>query len=163
MSALFMMLSMMSLDAPMTVEVNRDRLTEQVSAVATLRTGDNRLELGCTPNQPRRIWVRLRSNRWFREGNPFNGNIVFRHRFDDRPARSLTWSVRERTAMLVGRSRVERFVLELADARQIIIRARGPERRRYDLVFEIAGARQAMSRALEACNDPFRDRLVPST
>jgi hypothetical protein len=124
-----------------------------------LRSGDNRLELGCTPHERRRIWVRLRSNRWFQGGDPIDGNISFRSRFDDRPARRWTWSVRERTALLVGRVRVERFVRELVASRQILIRARGPERRRYDLVFEIDGAREAIGQALEACGDRLSNRL----
>ena len=158
MTLLAVTLSALGLAAPMTVEVNRDRLTDQVSAVATLRSGDNRLEVGCTPHARRRIWVRLRSNRWFQGGDPIDGNISFRARFDDRPARRLTWSVRERTAMLVGRVRVERFVRELVAAGDLI-RARGPERRRYDLVFETEGAREAIGQALEACGDRLRNRL----
>ena len=145
----------------MTVDVNRDRLTDRVSAVATLRSGDDRLDVGCTPHEPRRVWVRLRSHRWFRGGDPIDGNISFRYRFDDRRARRLILSVRERTAMLVGRGRVQRFVRELIGARQLIVRAPGPERRRYDIVFEIDGAREAIGQALEACGDPFRNRLGP--
>jgi hypothetical protein len=159
MTLLAVTLSALSLAPPMTVEVNRDGLTDEVSAVATLRSGDNRLEVGCTPHERRRIWVRLRSSRWFRAGDPIDGNISFRYRFEDRPARRLTWSVRERTAMLVGRGRVERFIRELVGARQILIRAPGPERRRYDLVFAIDGAREAIGQALEACGDGLGNRL----
>ena len=144
---------------PMSVDISYDRITDQVQAVATLRSGDDRLEFGCTPYEARRIWVRLRSHHWYREGNAFNGNIAFSFRFDDRPAWRMMWSVRERTAMLVGRGRVVRFVDQLLDARQLIVRAPGPEGRRYDLVFAIAGAREVIGRALEACGDPLHRRL----
>jgi hypothetical protein len=161
MTLLALTLAAMSLGEPMTVEVNRDRLTDRVSAVATLRSGDDRLDVGCTPDEARRIWVRLRSHRWFRAGNPFNGSRSFRYRFDDRPAERTHLRVRERSARMIGRGRVERFVRELVDARQLVIRAHGPERRRYDIVFEIDGAREAIGQALEACGDPFRGRLAP--
>lgn len=161
MAAFAMTLAALNLAAPMTVDVAYDRVTDRVSAVATLRSGDDRLDFGCTPYEPRRVWVRLRSHRWFRGGDPIDGNISFRIRFDDRPDRRLRMSVRDRTAMLVGRGRVQHFVRELIGARQLIIRARGPERRRYDLTFEIDGARAAIDRALEACGDPFREQLGP--
>lgn len=155
-----MILAAMTLPAvPMSVDIGYDRVTDQVQAVATLRSGDDRLEFGCSPHQARRIWMRLRSHRWFREGNVFNGNIAFAVRFDDRPAARTMWSVRERTAMLVGRGRVERFIDQLLDARQVIVRAPAPEGRRYDLVFALAGVRDAVERALEACGDPLRQRL----
>lgn len=152
-------LATMGLGAPMTVDVNHDRINDRASAVATLRSGDDRLEFGCTPYEPRRVWWRLRSHRWFRGGDPIDGNIAFRVRFDDHDSQRLTWSVRERTAMLVGRGRVQRFAQWVIGSRQLIVRTRGPERRRYDITFELDGAREAISRALEACGDTFRNRL----
>jgi hypothetical protein len=140
---------------PMTVEIVRDAITDRVSATATLRSGDDRLEVGCDPYAPRRAWVRLRSYRWFRDGNTFNGNRAFDHRFDDQPARRLQWSVRERSALLVGRGRVNTFVRQLAAADRLVIRAPGPEGRRYDILFEIEGAAEAINRALDACGDPL--------
>jgi hypothetical protein len=140
---------------PMTAEIVRDRLTDRVSATATLRAGDDRLDIGCTPREPRRAWVRLRSHRWFRDGNALNGNIRFDHRFDAQPARRMQWSVRERTAMLIGRHRVRTFVRQLVGANQLVIRAPGPEGRRYDMIFEIDGAMAAVSRAFDACGDPL--------
>lgn len=140
---------------PMTTEIERDPINDRVRATATLRAGDSRLEIGCTPHEVRRIWVRLDSPRWFRTGNAFNGNVAFQYRFDDRPARRMMWSVRERTALLVGRGRVERFIGELTRSRQLILRVPGPEGRRYDIVFEIDGALAAISRAREACAIPL--------
>ena len=143
---------------PMTAEIVRDPLTDRVSATATLRSGDDRLDIGCTPHEPRRAWVRLRSHRWYRAGNAFNGNIRFDHRFDQEPARRLQWSVRERAAMLVGRARVRTFVIKLINARRLVIRAPGPEHRRYDIVFAIDGAAEAINQAFDACGDPLLRR-----
>lgn len=150
--------ALLAASEPMTSEVTYDRLTDRVSATATLRSGDDRLEVGCEPYAPRRAWVRLRSYRWFRDGNAFNGNIVFGHRFDDQPARRLGWSVRERSALLVGRGRVSTFVRQLVAANRLVIRAPGPEGRRYDILFEIEGAADAVNRALDACGDPLLRR-----
>jgi hypothetical protein len=143
---------------PITSDVSYDAITDQVRAVATLRAGDHRLEIGCTPYEVRRVWARLTSNRWFRPGNALTGNIAFTTRFDDERARRLGWSVRERTALLVGRGRVRTFVIKLMNARRLVIRVPGPEDRRYDIVFEIEGAAEAINRALDACGDPLLRR-----
>ncbi len=157
MAGFLLLLSVGTLQTPpMSTEIEFDRITDQVRAVATLRAGDDRLDVGCTPNEVRRVWVRLRSHRWFREGNVFNGNISFAIRFDNRRAQRMMWSVHERTALLVGRGRVLRFVRQLLEARQLIVRAPGPERRHYDIVFAVEGAREAITGALEACGGPFR-------
>lgn len=144
---------------PMTTEVTYDAITDQVRAVATLRAGDYRLEVGCTPYEVRRVWVRLVSNRWFRAGNAFNHHIAFAHRFDDERPRRMMWRVDERSALLVGRDRVDPFIRWLLASDRLIVRAPGPERRRHDLVFEIEGAREAIGRALQACGYPLLSRL----
>lgn len=144
---------------PATTEISYDRVTGEVRATATFHSGDDRLEIGCTPFEVRRLWVRLRSHRWFREGNVFNGNIAMLFRFDERPPVSMMWSVRERAAMLVGLGRVEGFVRQVVGSDRLIVRAPGPEGRRYDIIFSTEGGRGAIDRALEACGSPLRRRL----
>jgi len=144
---------------PVTSEIAYDRVSGEVRATATLHSGDDRLEIGCTPFEVRRLWVRLRTHRWLREGNVFNGNSVLVFRFDERPPIRMMWSVRERAALLVGIGRVERFVRRVVDSRQLIVRAQGPEGRRYDITFSTEGARDAIGYALEACGNSLRRRL----
>ena len=151
--------ALFALSGPMTAETVIDPITDQVRAVATLRQGDQRLEIGCAPDRVRRIWVQLISNRWFRSGNVFNHHITFTHRFDDARARRMMWRVDERSALLVGRNRVDPFIHQLLSSDRLIIRAPGPEARTYDIVFEIQGAREAIDNVLEACGDRLRTRL----
>lgn len=153
-----MSLMLAALLAPMTAEVTHDAVTDRVRATATLRNGDYRLEVGCDPHEARQVWVRLVSNRWFRIGDPLDQGLFFTHRFDTRRPQRLKWRIDERRANLVGRSRVEPFVRWLTVSRNLVIRANGPEGRRYDINFEIEGARAALDTALTACGDNFLDR-----
>lgn len=143
---------------PMVAEVTTDPITEHVRAIAVLRTPDYRLEVGCTPNEVRRVWIRLVSNRWFRPGNVFNHHTPFTHRFDEQRPRNMMWRVDERSALLVGRDRVDPFIRQLLAANQLIIRAPGPERRRQDHVFELENAQAAITEALNACGDDLLSR-----
>lgn len=157
-----MLAALFAVGEPMTAEVMTDAITDRVSATATLRSGDYRLEVGCTPHEARRVWVRLASNRWFRIGDPLDQGLFFTHRFDDHRPQRLKWRVHERRATLVGRNRVEPFVRWLTVSDRLTIRARGPEGRRYDVDFEIEGAREAISEALDACNDNFLNGPRPT-
>ena len=85
---------------PMTAEVVRDALTDRVTATATLRADYDRLVIGCDPYRVRRPWVRFDARRWFRPGNPFNGNLSLAYRFDAQPSHRMMWSVRETSALL---------------------------------------------------------------
>lgn len=158
MSMSMMLAALLATSDPMMAEIVNDPITDEVRAVAIIRTPDHRLEVGCAPRQVRRIWVRLVSNRYFYPGNIFNHHIPFTHRFDDQRPRRMMWRVDERSATLVGRDRVDPFILQLLAADQLVVRARGPERQRQDLVFEIDGAREAIGEALRACNDDLLTR-----
>ncbi len=159
MPAISLLVAMALASEPATSEITYDRVTGEVRTTATFHSGDDRLEIGCTPFEVRRLWVRLRSHRWLREGNVFNGDAILMFRFDEQPPIRMMWSVRERAAMLVGLGRVERFVRRVVDSRQLIVRARGPEGRRYDITFSTEDARDVIGRALEACGNPLRRRL----
>jgi len=158
MTTSLMLAALLAGGEPMTAEVSRNRITDEVRAVATLRSGDHRLEVGCTPHEARRIWVQLYSNRWFRIGDPLDQGLFFTHRFDDGEPGRYKWRVNERRATLVGRSRVEPFIRWLLQSDQVILRAPGPEGRRYDVTFRIEGARAAIDEALQACGEDFLTR-----
>ncbi len=132
--------------------------------------------LGISDDRPN-IQVLLRFTSWFPRGNIFVGvrPMAFRvgsnrpqrgntsvgarpmtFRFDSNRPQRLNWYIRDDTAILVGRRRVDSFMQWLSTSERLVIRTRDVEERPVDLTFRVAGAAEAIARVREACVPPPR-------
>ncbi|HTU09882.1 MAG TPA: hypothetical protein VMG08_03200 [Allosphingosinicella sp.] len=141
------------LPRPMTVEIVRDPITDDLRVQATLRDQDRRLTLACDPHDFEFIRVTFTSNRWLVRGNFITRERPLLYRFDDaRPVR-LIWIVKDREARLAGRNRVGDFLRGLVDADEVVFRTRDVESTRILLRFRIVGAREAVDQLLRQCGE----------
>jgi hypothetical protein len=138
---------------PMTLEFERDSITDEISVKAELRDGPNRIEVTCDPADYRGIRVDLHTNRWLARGNMLTGERPLTYRFDDARPRRTMWDVSHRRARLEGRRRVLAFMRALAASRRLVVRTRDVEGRRYELAFRLVDTRPAVERTLEACGE----------
>ncbi len=162
---------------PMTAEVTRDPITDQVRARAVLNDNRNQIIVVCNPTEHAgldgefpdpvgdllgisddtpNIQVLLRFTSWFQRGNIFVGVRPMTFRFDSNRPQRLNWYVRDDTAILVGRRRVDSFMQWLSTSERLVIRTRDVEERPVDLTFRIAGAAEAIAQVREACVAPPR-------
>ena len=138
---------------PMKVEIIRDAITDRVGATASLSDGRNRLEVGCEPDDSRRVRVTLNSGRWLARGNFFTRARALTYRFDAEEPQRMMWEVEDRAATLDGRTRVAPFLQNLMVADRLVVRARDIEDNRFDMIFRLEGVRPAVEQVLAACGD----------
>ncbi|HYN47204.1 MAG TPA: hypothetical protein VES64_10980 [Allosphingosinicella sp.] len=161
---LFAALALAAVEAPpprpITVEVVRDAITDSVSASATLLDAGQRLTLSCDRAEHYGVRVSFSSPHWMARGSFFSPERPIVYRFDSQRPRRHIWDVRDRGAILAGRSRVGRFLHGLITAERLVIRARDVEDHPFDLSFRISGASAAVRELLEACGETrLRTRL----
>ncbi len=144
---------------PMSVEVIRDPITDQVRAYATVRDHRHRLVVSCDPGRYDGPRVSFHADRWLSRGNLFTGYRPAIYRFDDHPPRRMMWDINNRRGLLTGRSRVAAILDQLVRAEKLVIRTRDIENHRLDLVFRLREVRPAVEQALAACREsPMRQR-----
>jgi len=137
---------------PMVVEIERDPITDTVSAFAVARSSDGRLGIGCDPDRYPGVRVSLRSQAWF-HGRP---RLTWRHatmtyRFDRAPAEHGRWEVKEDAAILRPPAQIFHFVNSAAAANRLTIRTRDIENREKDLTFSMQGGASAIKQMLQVC------------
>jgi hypothetical protein len=148
---------------PMSVEVIRDPITDQVRAFATVRDHRHRLVVSCDPARYDGPRISFHADRWLSRGNLFTGERPAIYRFDDHPPRRMMWDVNNRRGLLTGRSRVAAFLDELMRAAKLVIRTRDIENHRLDLVFRLREVRPAVEQALAACGEGSMPPSDPDT
>ena len=146
---------------PMTVEIVRDPITDQVAATATLRDAGQRLEVSCNPARYNGLRVSFSSMYWLARGNILTGERSITYRFDDGRPRRLYWQVQARSGHIGdNRNRARPFIQAMLSSERVVLRTRDVEEHSFDLTFRIVGARPAISQLLDACGeDELRDSL----
>lgn len=145
---------------PMRVEITRDTISDDVTAVATLQDGRAKLTLACDPDDYEGVRVVFTSDHWLAGNSFFTGERPLLYRFDEEHPVRLVWIMRDRGARLAGRDRVTRFLRGLITAERLLFRTRDIEDRPVDVAFRIVGARPAVQQLLEACGEQrMRRRL----
>ena len=136
---------------PMTVEVERDPISDRVSAYAVARAPNGRLWIGCDPDRYSGLRVFVRGEGWV-DSDIIRGGRGLTHRFDSGTPRRLTWDTRRGAAYLRWGAEVSSFLDWLRASRQLVVRARDVEKREMDMVFNLAGAPPALDEMLRACS-----------
>ena len=137
---------------PMQVQVVRDRITDHIRAYATAREDGNVLAVSCDTSDNDGPRVSFHARRYLRPGHfLLGGDRSVTYRFDNLPPQRMMWDVEERRGLLTDRDDVATFLAGLADARQLVIRARDIENDRFDIVFQLRDAGPAIAEALAAC------------
>ena len=136
---------------PMSVEVVRDPITDNIRAYAILREAGNRLVVSCEPSKYEGPRISFHGRHWLARGNLFTAERPVIYRFDDEAPRRLMWDVRDRRGMLNDNDHVASFLAGLTTARKLVIRTRDIEQHRYDLTFRLTEVRPAVEAALAAC------------
>ena len=136
---------------PMSVEVIRDPITDNIRAYATLREAGNRLVVSCEPSKYDGPRITFHGRHWLARGNLFTAERPVIYRFDDQPPRRMMWDVRDRRGRLSDRGHVRSFLAGLTTARKLVIRTRDIEQHRFDLTFRLSAVRPAVEQALGAC------------
>jgi len=135
----------------MIVEIERDPITDAVSAFAVARAHNGHLSIGCDPDRYRGIRVSFRSRNWLAEEGIFARTRKMIYRFDDAAPVRGRWNIKDDTATLRPWSRVPGFVNQAVNSRRLIIRSKDIENRERDLVFTLEGSRPAVAKMLEVC------------
>lgn len=136
---------------PMEIEIERDAITDQHRATATLRGDAGRIEIWCESPDWGDVRVEYHSRRWLARGNIFTGQQPVTFRFDEgRPYRRL-WHVRDRTASFDDKGRVASFLVSLMRSRRLVLRTRDVENHTFDATFEFGDARGAITQLLQTC------------
>lgn len=138
---------------PMAVEIERDKITDGVRALAVARTWNGRLTIGCDQTRYKGVRVTVSGRDWLRGENYFTRRLLLYHRFDRAPAHRRAWITDDRTAYLHPSSHVLPFLSWVILANRLTIRTRDIEDRESDLVFPIAGSREAINQVLYACGE----------
>lgn len=149
---------------PPTLEVERDPITDRVSALAVIRAPEGRLAIGCDPHEYDGVRLTLHSTRgWFARAEFVSRARRFTFRFDRaRPVR-VTWETSRRTAW-VGSSRTASLMIARArTAQRLAVRAKDFEGRQMDFLFDMAGARPLIDEAIGICNGAFVPTSLPRT
>lgn len=139
------------LSGPMTVEVERDPISDAVSAFAVAEARNGRLAIGCDPDRYRGIRVSFRSRHWLAEESFITGTRRMVYRFDGSTPVRGRWVVDEDWATLRPWSRVPDFVRSAASSRRLTIRTSDIENRERDLSFSLEGGAQAIGEMLRHC------------
>lgn len=138
---------------PMTLDVQRDPITDQVRATASIYDAGQRLDVSCDPARYEGVHVALSTRNWFAGDSFFTGERPLIYRFDSQPPQRFVWIMRDRGARLAGRGRVTFFLSGLIVAERLVFRSRDVEDRRLDLTFRVVGAYPAISELLRACGE----------
>jgi len=148
-------------DSP-ALEVRRDPITDRVSAFAIVRSPEGRLAIGCDPEQFRGVRVLVHSSRaWFARERFVSRARSFTFRFDRARPTSSRWATERRTAWPMS-SRVTRgFIQRARTAHQVVVRTTDMEGRRFDLSFDLTGARPLINEALGLCTGAFVPSALP--
>jgi hypothetical protein len=139
------------LPRPMVVEIERDPITDAVSAFAIARAHNGRLSIGCDPDRYRGIRVSFRSENWLAEEKVFARRRKMTYRFDQAVPVRGQWNIKNDTATLLPWSNVPVFVSWTVASRRLTIRSKDIENRERDLVFSLEGSRPAVDKMLEVC------------
>jgi hypothetical protein len=139
------------LPRPMYVEIERDPITDSVSAFAIARAHNGRLHIGCDPDRYRGIRVTFRSRNWLEEEKLFTGRRKMTYRFDDAVPVRARWDIKNDTAILRPWRDLPTFVSWVVNSRRLIIRSKDIESRERDLHFSLEGSRPAVDKMLEVC------------
>ena len=147
-----------------TLEVERDPITDRVSAVAVVRSPEGRLVIGCDPQEYDGLRVSVHSTRgWFARPEFVSRARHFTFRFDRaRPVR-VTWETDRRTAWVGSRRVASAMIVRARAAQRLAIRAKDVEGRQMDFVFDMAGARPLIDQAVGICNGAFVPTSLPRT
>lgn len=140
------------MDDPVGLEVTRDRITDRVSAFATIRGERGMLAIGCEPRDFAGIRVTLRSRYYLARENVITGTRSFPIRFDRQPARRAGWQTSGRQGWIKSRSATRAFIARARGTGEVVVRAIDVEGRRLDLVFPLAGAHGTINQALAICS-----------
>lgn len=138
---------------PMSVEMVRDAITDEVSASANLYDFGQRLTVACDRAHYRGIRVTFSTGRWMAGDSILTGERPLIFRFDDQHPRRWIWIMRDRGARLSGRARVTFFLNGLISSQRLVFRTRDIEDHPLDLTFRIAGAYPAIAQLLGTCGD----------
>lgn len=139
------------IERPMLVEIERDPITDSISAFAVARSSDGRLSIGCDPDRYRGLRVTVHSQAWFAGENLFTGRRAMPFRFDRGAAVNGRWDIEEDAAILRPRAQVAAFINAVPPSGRVTIRTRDIENREKDLVFSTLGGRSAVQQMLRAC------------
>ena len=145
---------------PMTIEVTRDPITDQVRARASIYDAGQRLDVACDPARYEGVHVSFSTRHWMAGDSFFTGERPLIYRFDSARPQRFVWIMRDRGARLAGRGRVVYFLSGLIASEQLVFRSRDVEDRRLDLTFRILGAYPAISTLLEACGETRMHRTL---
>jgi hypothetical protein len=149
--ALGLAAALQTMDDPVALEVTRDRISDRVSAFATIRGDRGMLAIGCEPRNYRGVRVTLRSRYFLARENVVTGARSFPIRFDRDPARPGRWTTTGRQGWLRGGTATRAFIARARGAREVAVRAVDVEGRELDLVFPLAGAQGTINQALAIC------------
>ena len=136
---------------PMYVEVERDPITDAVSAFAIARTQKGQLYMGCDPDRYRGIRVSFRSRSWLAEESIFARTRKMVYRFDEAVPVRGRWDIKDDRATLRPWTNVPVFLSWAVNSRRLVIRSKDIEERERDLVFSLEGSRPAIDKMLEVC------------
>ena len=139
------------LPRPMVVEIERDPVTDAVSAFAIAHSPKGRLSIGCDPDRYRGIRVSFRSRNWLAEEAFLARRRRMTYRFDNAVPVRGQWNIKNDTATLLPWSDVPVFVSWAVNSRRLVIRSKDIENRERDLVFSLEGSRPAVDKMLEVC------------
>jgi hypothetical protein len=139
------------LPRPMYVEVERDPITDAVSAFAVAGTQKGRLYIGCDPDRYRGIRVSFRSQAWLADEEAFARTRKMVYRFDEAVPVRGRWDIKDDRATLRPWSKVPGFLSWALVSRRLVIRSKDIEERERDLVFSLEGSRPAIDKMLEVC------------
>lgn len=139
------------LPKPMVVEIERDPITDAVSAFAVAHARKGRLAIGCDPDRYTGIKVSFRSRDWLADENFITGSRKITYRFDQAVPVRARWDISNDRATLASPWRVPEFLSWVMSSRRLTIRTKDIEKRERDLVFSLEGSRPAVDRMLEVC------------
>ena len=139
------------LPRPMLVEIERDPITDTVSAFAIAHARNGRLAIGCDPDRFRGIRVSFRARDWLAEERLLARRRTMPYRFDNALPVRAQWNIDDDTATLRPYSEVPVFVSWLITSQRLVIRSKDIESRDRDLTFSLEGARPAVDKMLEVC------------
>ena len=136
---------------PMTVEVERDPITDRVSAYAVARAANGRLWVGCDPDRFRGLRIFVRAEGWV-DSDIIKGGRGVTYRFDGAAPRRLNWDTRRGAAYLRWSNEAASFLGWMRASQRLAVRTRDVEKREMDLIFPLAGAQPALDEMLRACS-----------
>lgn len=144
------------------LEVERDPITDRVSAFAVIRAPEGRLAIGCDPQEFDGIRVMVHSTRgWFARAEFVSRARQFTFRFDRARPVSVRWETSRRTAWVGSQHTAAAMIERSRWASRLAIRGRDFEGRQMDFVFHLAGARPVIEEAVGICNGAFVPSLFP--